>query len=125
MRSNEQKPKNILIKTALVKAAAVNDERRATISLMRSRALADNLCVPVALEGFAGEGERPPPAASTGVRSEKVNVRLSAHEKARLEQLAKAKGFKGIADLLRASALDRSHKERDFAVASRRLEIRA
>jgi hypothetical protein len=53
------------------------------------------------------KGERPPPAASTGVRSEQVNVRLSAHEKARLEQLAKAKGFKGIADLLRASALDR------------------
>jgi predicted RNase H-like HicB family nuclease len=53
------------------------------------------------------KGERPPPAARSGVRSEQVNVRLSAHEKARLEQLAKAKGFKGIADLLRASALDR------------------
>jgi predicted RNase H-like HicB family nuclease len=52
-------------------------------------------------------GERPPSPARSGVRSEQVNVRLSAHEKVRLEHLAKAQGFKGIADLLRAAALER------------------
>jgi predicted RNase H-like HicB family nuclease len=54
------------------------------------------------------KGQRPPSPARSGVRSEQVNVRLSAHEKVRLEHLAKSKGFKGIADLLRASALDRA-----------------
>jgi hypothetical protein len=61
------------------------------------------------------KGERPPSPARLGIRSEQVNVRLSVHEKRRLEQLAKAKGFKEIADLLRASALGRAASIASYA----------
>src|SRR5262245_34168063 len=41
------------------------------------------------VEHLLTKGERPPTPAREGIRSEQVNVRLSAHEKARLEQAAK------------------------------------
>ena len=50
-------------------------------------------------------GETPPlPAADAG-RTEQVNIRLSALEKLRMEESARAQGFRGIADFLRARAL--------------------
>jgi len=50
-------------------------------------------------------GETPPGAAVDAGRTEQVNVRLSAVEKLRMEESARAKGFRGIADYLRARAL--------------------
>ena len=51
------------------------------------------------------DGERPPTAARTGERTEQVNVRLTAAEKALLESRSRAGGFKGISDFVRASVL--------------------
>ena len=51
------------------------------------------------------DGERPPAAARTGERTEQVNVRLTAAEKALLERRSRAGGFKGISDYVRASVL--------------------
>lgn len=52
------------------------------------------------------QGETPPAPAREGVRTEQVNVRLTAEEKLQLETSARAKGFKGISDYLRAAALE-------------------
>lgn len=49
--------------------------------------------------------EVPPLPASRGKRTEQVNVRLTAEEKAILSVFAKSKGFRGIGDYIRASAL--------------------
>ena len=53
------------------------------------------------------EGEAPPAPAVGGdqKRDQQVSVRLSRQEKLRLDTLAKARGFKGAADYLRARAL--------------------
>jgi predicted RNase H-like HicB family nuclease len=51
------------------------------------------------------EGQRPPAPAREGARSEQVNVRLTADEKAILESTARRKGFKGLSDFIRAAAL--------------------
>jgi predicted RNase H-like HicB family nuclease len=51
------------------------------------------------------QGQMPPSPACDGNRSLQVNVRLSQEEKAFLESKAKAKGFRGISDFIRASAL--------------------
>ena len=50
-------------------------------------------------------GHSPPPAAREGHRSAQVNVRLTPEEKAILESRAKAKGFRGLSDFIRASVL--------------------
>jgi predicted RNase H-like HicB family nuclease len=52
------------------------------------------------------QGQRPPSPARQGTRTQQVNVRLTAEEKAVLEATAKGKGFKGLSDFLRAAALD-------------------
>jgi len=52
------------------------------------------------------QGQRPPNPARQGTRTQQVNVRLTAEEKALLEATAKSKGFKGLSDFLRAAALD-------------------
>jgi predicted RNase H-like HicB family nuclease len=52
------------------------------------------------------EGKKPPFPAREGTRTQQVNVRLTAEEKAVLESTAKRKGFKGLSDFLRAAALD-------------------
>ena len=54
-------------------------------------------------------GQRPPAPARQGTRTQQVNVRLTAEEKAVLEATAKNQGFKGLSDLLRAAALDAAH----------------
>ena len=49
--------------------------------------------------------QTPPVAARQGLRSEQVNVRLTAEERALLETAAKQKGFRGLSDFIRAGAL--------------------
>jgi predicted RNase H-like HicB family nuclease len=51
------------------------------------------------------EGQSPPPPAIEGVRTEQVNVRLSAEEKLVLETAAQSQGYRGISDFVRAAAL--------------------
>ena len=46
-----------------------------------------------------------PAPARTGERTEQINVRLTASEKALLESRSRAGGFKGISDYVRAAAL--------------------
>jgi len=50
-------------------------------------------------------GEAVPPPAREGTRTEQVNVRLTAEEKAILSASAKSKGYRGIGDYIRASVL--------------------
>ena len=52
------------------------------------------------------QGQRPRSPARQGTRTQQVNVRLTAEEKAVLEATAKSKGFKGLSDFLRAAVLD-------------------
>lgn len=52
------------------------------------------------------QGQRPPPPARLGARTQQVNVRLTAEEKAMLEVTARRKGFEGLSDFLRAAALE-------------------
>lgn len=51
------------------------------------------------------QGRSPPPPAREGQRSVQVNIRLTAEEKALLETRAKAKGFRGLSDFIRAKVL--------------------
>src|SRR5438067_2384936 len=51
------------------------------------------------------DGESPPPPAADGIRTEQVNVRLTAEEKLRLEESARQAGFRGVSDYVRAVAL--------------------
>jgi predicted RNase H-like HicB family nuclease len=50
-------------------------------------------------------GQTPPAPSRQGVRTEQVNVRLTVEEKTLLENTAKAKGFRGLSDFIRTSAL--------------------
>ena len=52
-------------------------------------------------------GQRPPQPASAELRTEQVNVRLTAKEKLLFANAAMSLGFKGISDFIRNSALDR------------------
>jgi predicted RNase H-like HicB family nuclease len=52
------------------------------------------------------QGQRPPIPAREGMRTEQVNVRLTAEEKAVLETTARRKGFKGLSDFIRSAALE-------------------
>ena len=49
--------------------------------------------------------ETPPVPASSGLRSEQVNVRLTPEERAVIEAAAKQKGFRGLSDFVRAGAM--------------------
>jgi predicted RNase H-like HicB family nuclease len=51
------------------------------------------------------DGDTPPIPARQNVRSEQVNLRLTPEEKAVLESRSRTKGFRGIADFVRAAAL--------------------
>jgi predicted RNase H-like HicB family nuclease len=53
------------------------------------------------------DGERPPGPARTGERTEQVNIRLTALEKAMLENRSRAGGFRGVSDFVRASVLEK------------------
>jgi predicted RNase H-like HicB family nuclease len=50
-------------------------------------------------------GETPPPPAAEGVRSEQVNVRLTAEERLAMEAAAHRGGFRGVSDFLRAAGV--------------------
>lgn len=49
--------------------------------------------------------ERPPAPASEAGRTEEVNVRMSVQERLRAEEAARAKGYRGLAEYLRARVL--------------------
>lgn len=51
------------------------------------------------------DGERPPVPARSGERTEQVNIRLTASEKALLDNRSRAGGFRGVSDFIRAAAL--------------------
>jgi predicted RNase H-like HicB family nuclease len=51
------------------------------------------------------EGQTPPVPASEQIRTQQVNIRLTAAERATLEQTAHRKGFRGISDYMRHAAL--------------------
>ena len=51
-------------------------------------------------------GQRPPQPASMGLRTEQVNVRLTAEEKLLFANAAMNLGFKGISDFIRNTALN-------------------
>jgi len=53
-------------------------------------------------------GERPPRPARLGERSEQINIRLTAEERAMLENRSRAGGFRGLSDYVRAAALAES-----------------
>jgi predicted RNase H-like HicB family nuclease len=75
-------------------------------------------CVAATREALAAavayllEQEQPPPApARTGRRTQQVNVRLTAEEKAVIESTARRKGYSGLSDYLRATALESTGRE--------------
>lgn len=51
------------------------------------------------------QGEAVPAPATAGRRTEQVNVRLSAEEKAILSVTARSHGFRGVGDFIRSRAL--------------------
>lgn len=51
-------------------------------------------------------GQRPPQPASMGLRTEQVNVRLTAEEKLLFANAAMNLGFKGVSDFIRSTALN-------------------
>jgi len=61
--------------------------------------------IKVALAYMLEQGEKWPTPASEQTRSVQVNIRLTAAEKASLEQAAHRKGFRGISDYVRHAAL--------------------
>lgn len=65
-----------------------------------------------ALEGVIAhllETGKPIPApASDENRTEQVNIRLTAFEKARIEAMARQGGFRSISDYIRASAMSKA-----------------
>ncbi|MCY2928401.1 MAG: type II toxin-antitoxin system HicB family antitoxin [Planctomycetota bacterium] len=69
-------------------------------------AVADTREALVTVVAYLLETGQPPPApAREGKRSVQVNVRLTCEEKVRLETKAKAKGFRGLSEFIRTSAL--------------------
>jgi predicted RNase H-like HicB family nuclease len=61
----------------------------------------------VAVAVMLERGQRPPQPSSAGIRTEQVNVRLTAEEKLLITNAAANLGFKGISDFLRNLAIDR------------------
>lgn len=51
------------------------------------------------------EGEEPPAPAREGNRSVQINIRVTPEEKAVLENKSRAKGFRGLSDFIRSTAL--------------------
>lgn len=71
--------------------ACINDTRKA---------------LTVAVAFLVESGQRAPTPAKEGRRTTQVNVRLTAEEKVLLETTAKRKGFQGLSDFIRATALE-------------------
>jgi predicted RNase H-like HicB family nuclease len=79
---------------------AMNDGRTPDECVKNTRE-AMAVCVAVLLE----QGKRPPLPASGAQRSQQVNIRLTPEEKLLMEESARARGFRGISDYVRALAL--------------------
>mgnify|MGYP006422026047 CR=1 FL=1 len=54
------------------------------------------------------QGKNPPPPAADEKRTAQLNVRLTEGEKSRIEEAARHAGYRGIADFVRAAALDKA-----------------
>jgi predicted RNase H-like HicB family nuclease len=54
-------------------------------------------------------GQVPPPPAEESRRHEQINIRVTAEEKALLEEAARSKGFRGISDFVRSTTLAGVH----------------
>ncbi len=50
-------------------------------------------------------GQRPPAPSAEGKRAMQINIRLTAHEKLQLEEMARQHGYRSVSDYLRATAL--------------------
>jgi predicted RNase H-like HicB family nuclease len=61
------------------------------------------MCAAVAL--LLEQGLRPPAPGRQGMRSEQIEVRLTAMEKAVLETAARSRGYRDISDFVREAAL--------------------
>jgi predicted RNase H-like HicB family nuclease len=70
------------------------------------RATRESLALAVAT--LLENDEAPPAPASEGKRTEQVNVRLTPEEKLLLEEAARNRGFRGLGDFVRSTALSRA-----------------
>ncbi len=69
-------------------------------------AVDDTRAAMVAVVGYMlEENQRPPAPAREAQRTEQVNVRLTAEEKAVLEGRSRARGFRGLSDFIRTTVL--------------------
>ena len=62
----------------------------------------------VAVATLLEAGSPPPAPASERKRTEQVNVRLTPEEKLLLEEAARSRGFRGLGDFVRSTALART-----------------
>ncbi len=70
------------------------------------RATRESLTIVVAT--MLEAGDVPPAPASEGKRTEQINVRLTPEEKLLLEEAARSRGFRGLGDFVRSTALART-----------------
>ena len=75
------------------------------------------VCVAATIEALVGtvatmleQGQHPPAPASAGKREQQINLRVSAREKAMLEDAARRDGFRSVSDFIRNAALEASTK---------------
>lgn len=55
------------------------------------------------------DGEPLPPPADSNIRTQQVNIKLTAEERLRLETAAKQQGYRGLSDYVRSAALAQAH----------------
>lgn len=58
-----------------------------------------------AIEHLLRTGKQPPAPATEGKREVQLNIRLTADERARIEERARQAGFRSISDFMRRAAL--------------------
>ena|SRR5687767_1350944 len=75
---------------------------------VESCARAAVFAVETAIAAMLERGESPPISAAREKRTEQVNLRLTRSEKALLTQESTRRGFRGLADFVRALVLDES-----------------
>ena len=68
------------------------------------------MCAAVAL--LLEQGRRAPAPGRQGMRSEQIEVRLTAMEKAVLETAARSRGYRDLADFVREAALESTDAKR-------------
>ena len=70
------------------------------------RATRESLTIAVAT--LLEAGDVPPTPAREGKRTEQVNIRLTPEEKLLMEETARSRGFRGLGDFVRSTALSRA-----------------